>query len=73
MPYVDSTASEISDVVLIEELESRGYVIFTDDTNPKKKYEAALADIWKLHIDYQLIGGKFFEEQLLQFFDKYEA
>lgn len=65
MMYVTSNAS---DVDLIEELESRGYMVTFEDPMIEL---ATRDDIEKLYLDYQLTSPDFFEKQLKLFFQKY--
>lgn len=72
MPYVESDIGEFEDDELIEELIDRGVKFHLEDEDEdEKQSDLIIDDIHRLYMDYRLIGGAFFENQLKLFFGKY--
>lgn len=70
MGTIDPELEPVSDVHLINELETRGYVVL--DIESKPNYEEVIThDVDRLYLDYMLTGPAFFDARIREFFAKH--
>ena len=60
---------QTSDILLINEVERRGYYVTSEEDHDGLIDDLVLNDLHKLYLDYMLTGPDFFDKELKKFFN----